>query len=90
MVLAQRPNGKSNRVADSRVELGRKALEFVVGANVNSDACALHADQHTREVTTVIPGHSAWAAVEWHGQGVLRGDVCPISVALDGPAEPPV
>ena len=40
-VLAKSPNGESDSVANSRVELCRKALEFVVGAHVDPDARAL-------------------------------------------------
>jgi len=46
-VLAQRADGESNGVADGGVELGRKALELVVGAYIDPDTRALHADQHT-------------------------------------------
>jgi hypothetical protein len=52
VVLSQRADGESNRVADGCVEFGRESLEFFVGADVDPNARALHANQHTSTRTT--------------------------------------
>jgi hypothetical protein len=75
VVLAQRPNGESDSVANSRVELCGKALEFVVGADVDPDARTLHADQHT-PIDEVGP-----MATSGVGANRLAGVVGPSAVA---------
>ena len=52
VVLSQRADGERNRVADGRFEFGRESLEFFVGADIDPNARALHANQHTSTRTT--------------------------------------
>ncbi len=54
VVLPQRADGESNRVADGRVEFGRESLEFFVGADIDPNARTLHANQHTPRQSHII------------------------------------
>jgi hypothetical protein len=71
VVLAQRPNGESDGIADRRVELSREALEFVVGGDIDPDARALHANQHTPRM-----GRRDSRALGWIAMHVIDTHAC--------------